>query len=662
MRLSPTAYIPPLIAALAVNLVAHIRWLPWWVVFGCVAGWLILLFRIRAGLPIGGRRTRRLWTLIGILAVVVGTGGVRNPTSAVALLWVLATVKLLEVESRRDVVVSVFLAYFLAVSVVFFATSLVAALYVPVGLWFTTTVLVRLHDDRAAWRRSLKVSARLLLQAVPIAAVLFLFFPRVHGSLWGFGAVGQPVSGFSDVLAPGTVSGLVLSREVAFRVEFESPPPDIEDLYWRGLSFDTFDGRAWRRSGESHRVRNPVSGGRRIHYTIALEPHGRQWLFTLDLPIQVHGRVAMHSDYTVTRWRKVREKYTYTAESRVGYHAAGSPGRRGSVYLQLPARGNPRSRSLARKLRGAAETPAEVVALAMRFLGQSGFRYTLNPPLLEADPVDALLFETRQGYCEHYASAFAFLMRAAGIPARVVAGYLGGEPNPYADYWIVRQLHAHAWVEVWLPQSGWTRRDPTLAVEPNRMTRGAADALPLEEREAMQPLRGRLGALSGPWEQLQLGWDMVETRWNRWVIGYSADRQRSILGHLGLDPDKPSALLVLLSAAAALCSLLVFVYLHGFGRFRGNSTDQAQRSYLIFCDRLARAGLVRRPHEGPLDFASRVGTDRPDLAADVNEIVWRYVHLRYGNRGGREALRVLRRRVRHFRPPRKTRCFLQPRQ
>jgi len=644
------AHIPALIAALAVNLVPHIRWLPGWVVLGCVAGWLVLLLRIRAGRPIPDRRIRRLSTLLGILAVLAGTGGTVDRHTAVALLWVLATVKLLEVESRRDVIVTIFLIYFLAVSVVFFSSSLTAGLYVPIGLWVTTAVLVHLHDDRGTWRRALKNSARYLVQAIPIAAVLFVFFPRVHGGLWGFGAGGQAVSGFSDVLAPGSVSELVLSRDVAFRAEFDSPAPAVRDLYWRGLTFDTFNGREWLRTART-RMDNPVFGGRPVHYTISLEPHGRRWLFALDLPVEAGGRITVHSDYTLAAWRRIKRKYTYTVESRVDFRSSGSPGRP-QASLHLPAGGNARSRLLARKLRAAAETPAEIVELALRFFRDTGFRYTLNPPLLGGDPVDALLFETRQGYCEHYASAFAFLMRAAGVPARVVAGYQGAELNPYGDYWIVRQYQAHAWVEVWLPQAGWTRRDPTLEVEPNRIMRGTAEGLPPEERSTLQPLQGRLGMVSDLWGQLQLGWDAAETRWNYWIVGHSPERQRSILSWLGLDLEPPSAALILLLMAVGLSGFLIFVYTHSFVRRRGKPIDEAQRSYGVFCTRLARAGLLRRPHEGPLDFAARIAAERPELAAEVNGIIGIYISLRYGNRGGRAGLRDLRRRVRRFNPGR----------
>lgn len=655
---SAVFHIPALIVALAVNLVPHIGWIPWWVVLGCCAGWLVLWHRIRTGRPVAAPRVRRLLTLIGILAVLVGTGGALDRYTAVALLWILATVKLMEIETRRDVVVGVFLAYFLGVSVVFFSSSLTAGLYVPIGLWVTTAVLVRLHDAGGGWRRPLKISLKLLVQALPVAAVLFLFFPRVHGGLWGLGGAGQAVSGFSDVLSPGTVSGLVPSREVAFRVEFHSPVPDIQKLYWRGLTFDIFDGRSWRRSGERFRMQNPVSGGRPVHYTIAMEPHGERWLFVLDLPVEARGRLAVYSDFTLMKWRKTERKFIYTVQSRVDYRSAGVSWRGESDPRQLPAHGNPRTRSLAQQLRRKAESPAEIVDLGLRFLQEGGFRYTLNPPLLGDDPIDSLLFKVRQGYCEHYASAFAFLMRAAGIPARLVGGYLGAEPNPYDDYWLVRQLHAHAWVEVWLPHSGWTRRDPTLVVEPNRILQGAAAALPPEERDNLRPWRGRLGTLSDLWGQVQLGWDAAENRWDRWILGYSPARQRSILGRLGLEIDGAASKAVLLLIAAGICGLLAVFYRYGFQRFfRDSPDDEVQRAYWIFCARLARAGLLRRPHEGPLDFALRITGERPDLAEEVNTIVWDYIRLRYANRGGPEALRLLRRRVRRFRPRRKRRAF-----
>ncbi|HHP7233254.1 MAG TPA: DUF3488 and DUF4129 domain-containing transglutaminase family protein [Desulfobacterales bacterium] len=658
MTHSAVAHIPALIAALAVNLLPHIGWLPWWVAGGCVATWAILLLRVRSGRSPAAPRTRRLLTLAGILAVLVGTGGALDRNTAVALLWILATVKLMEVETHRDVVVSLFLAYFLGVSVVFFTSSLMAGLFVPVGLWVTTAVLVRLHEVPGGWRRPLKVSARLLIQAVPIAVVLFVFFPRMHGGLWGIAAE-QAVSGFSDVLSSGTISEIVLSREVAFRVEFEDEVPAIEHLYWRGLTFDAFDGRSWHRSGERGRAQPMVFGGRPVQYTITMEPHGRQWLFALDLPVEARGRLSVYSDYTLMKWRKVKQNYTYAVESRVDYRSAGPSELWEAGYLQLPARGNPRARKLAAQWRQQAGVSSDVVDLGLRFFRENGFRYTLRPPLLGDDAVDSLLFDTRQGYCEHYASTFAFLMRAAGIPARVVAGYLGAEPNPYADYWMVRQLHAHAWVEVWLPQSGWTRRDPTLAVEPSRILQGISEALPVEERSDLQPFRGRLGAVSELWDQLQLGWDAAENRWDRWVMAYSPQRQRSMLGRMGFQLEGAAAVLVLLLFAVGICFLLAVLYRYGFSQTREASSDAAQKAYWQFCARLARAGLVRHPHEGPLDFAIRIGSRRPDLSGEVEAIIRLYAYLRYGNRGGRAALRNLRSRIRRFRPKPERRRFFR---
>jgi hypothetical protein len=188
---------------------------------------------------------------------------------------------------------------------------------------------------------------------------------------------------------------------------------------------------------------------------------------------------------------------------------------------------------------------------------------------------------------------------------------------------------------------------------------GISEALPVEERSDLQPFRGRLGAVSELWDQLQLGWDAAENRWDRWVMAYSPQRQRSMLGRMGFQLEGAAAVLVLLLFAVGICFLLAVLYRYGFSQAREASSDAAQKAYWQFCARLARAGLVRHPHEGPLDFAIRIGSRRPDLSGEVEAIIRLYAYLRYGNRGGRTALRNLRSRIRRFRPKPERRRFFR---
>jgi hypothetical protein len=262
--------------------------------------------------------------------------------------------------------------------------------------------------------------------------------------------------------------------------------------------------------------------------------------------------------------------------------------------------------------------------------------------------MDEFLFETRRGFCEHYAGAFALLMRIAGIPARVVLGYMGGEYNPLGDYLIVRQSDAHAWSEIWLVEKGWVRVDPTAAVAPERVERGDL----LERLGSATPLRfrsGEVGALLRWVRDLRLLSDAIATGWRDWVVGLSSSRQQSILQTLGLGALREYGLAIALTlgAAAVLSLLLIALTRSRYPR------DPLERLYRTFCNRLSRVGLSRRENEGPLDFSRRVAAARPDLTRPVESFIALYLPLRYGPNQKPEHQRVLAAMLRRFRPRRR---------
>jgi hypothetical protein len=315
-----------------------------------------------------------------------------------------------------------------------------------------------------------------------------------------------------------------------------------------------------------------------------------------------------------------------------------------AINLRLPEGRNPRSVALAEELRQAAPSDADFVQAVLARFREEAFVYTLQPPLLGGGhPVDEFLFRTRRGFCEHYASAFTLLARAAGIPARVVTGYLGGEMNPFSDRLVVRQSDAHAWSEVWLEGRGWTRVDPTAAVAPERIELSLGEALP--EGETLPGLR--LRSLAGLRELAQT-WDALNSAWTDWVLGYGPERQLALLARLGLrDADWRVLVIGLtISVAAIMLALTLWLAL----RLRAPSPPEALRLYREFCRRLAQAGIARAPHEGPRDFAERVAAARPALAAEVSQVTRLYTALRYEAGADDALLAALRREVRAFRP------------
>ncbi|UCD82777.1 MAG: DUF3488 domain-containing transglutaminase family protein [Desulfobacterales bacterium] len=637
-------HIGPLIMALGIALVPHIYRLPLWVVLWCLVSWVYLFAVVKYHLPTAGKYVRLVVTVAGILAVLLTSGAGLDKNSSVALLWIMASIKPMEIRTHRDEMVTIFMAYFLAVSCLFFSSTLAVAIYMTFSICITTAVLIHIHHPCGKRMDQLKLAAGLMLKALPLALILFAIFPRIHGSLWGLRRSTEAVSGFSDRLSPGTVTSLVRSNDIAFRVKFDNQIPGPEHLYWRGLVFWRFDGRAWHRSDSTVNIRLPLRGKNSVAYTIALEPHNQRWLFALDLPYEFEPKAVMLSDHTlVSRWT-VRQQFQYRLKSYTAY-TTGRIRQWEGTALQLPRNVNPAAVALARQWRTAASNPLKVINTALNYLRNNDFGYTLNPPPLGEDSIDDFLFRTRRGYCEHYASAFAFLMRAAGIPSRLVAGYLGGEINPYGQYLIVRQSDAHVWVEVWLPGRGWVRTDPTLAVAPQRVEQGMAAALPPAERSILDSLSD-LGPFTKHWITLRYGWDAINTYWDRWVLGYSNTRQKQLFSKFGLKKGLAAAIIL---ATAAMGLILLFYFL-SITKKAAPKRDAVQTAYLTFCAKLARVGLVRKPFQGPMDYASMVMALRQDLKISVLDIVNLYIRLRYGRGGIRDGRKRLKAMVRQFDP------------
>jgi protein-glutamine gamma-glutamyltransferase len=520
-----------------------------------------------------------------------------------------------------------------------------AAYMVAAILWLTAT-LIAFHDHNRALspQRALRLSTVLLLQGAPLMAVLFLLFPRIQGPLFGFPQTTTiGVTGLSETMSPGSMSQLSLSDEVAFRVQFHTPPPRPQDLYWRGPVMWDFDGRTWTVGPVSttafgslqHEVKS-----RPIRYTVTLEPHYQRWLFAIDLPAETPHQAQLANDYQLLSPRPIRNRMRYEMSSHIGYRygADESPAllRRA---LQLPTAYNPAALKFAHELRSRSHTDAEVIAGVLSFFRSEMFFYTLVPPELGRNSIDEFLFETRRGFCEHYASAFVFLMRAAGIPARVVTGYQGGEMNPLNDYLVVRQSEAHAWAEVWQPGDGWLRVDPTAAVSPARIQVGIAAALP-----ASDPLPNGLRGDSELLRKLRFTWDAVANSWNQWVLGYTPERQLQLLRELGFESATWQTLAVLLMTMSSL--VIAVVALRVLGELRLRSLDPVTRSWRRFCRKLARRGTLRLPAEGPRDFARRAAAEQPELAPKIGAIAQLYVELHYAGSGARTQVQRLRELVR----------------
>lgn len=618
----------------------------------------LLTILLRVGTLLRQRLHLGRWLLLGLTLLGAALILTRYPLliglqAKVALLSLMMGLKLMECRQRRDLYLVVYLGYFTLITHFLFSQEMLTVLYVLLMVTSLTALLVinnRAEVTRGSAVAALRTAGALLLQSLPIMLLLFFLFPRLDDPLWNLG-VGNSTgnTGLSDSMSPGSISQLIRSRAVAFRVEFEQVVPPPRQRYWRGPVLWHSDGMRWTRvrllprEPVSYRSSSPA-----IAYQITLEPSPNDWLFALDLPQQLPTDATLLADFQLLGKEIRNRRHRYSATSRLDYHTGPLSERQRRLGLQLPENITPRMGNLVAQWQQQGSSPRDTVNQALQFFRNQAFYYTLNPPLLELNPVDQFLFESRRGFCEHYAASFTLLMRLAGIPARVVTGYQGGQINPLGDYLIVRQSDAHAWSEVWLEESGWTRVDPTAAVAPQRIERPFefdlpeqdTAGLPIDFSPAQRDLLQRL------WRQLDLGVDALNTGWHRWILGYSRDQQQRLMQWLGFATLSTFKLaLGMVLATAALVALLILL-VQWRDRVR---PDPVQGAYRKFCRRLARRGMVRLPHEGPKDFARRVIRQRPDLQRPVSAITALYIALRYGSSEDPQQQRRLHQLVRSFR-------------
>ncbi len=634
---------------LALALLAHVTTLPIWVPAIVVACALI-----RLGLAHRGRGPPSGSVLITLAVLVVPLLFMRFHTfnglvAGTALLSVTAGLKLLETRTRRDIYIITLIIYFVSLAALLEGDSFWLLAYLIGVCWLTTATLLRLTSRGSApgWRPSLRYGGRVLAQALPLALVFWLLFPRFAAPLWQVPNDSQTAaSGLSDSMSPGDITQLALSDEVAFRVRFDGATPPNRERYWRGPVLDVFDGHTWSQSLTSQlgaaalQPRGPL-----YKYTVMMEPHRHRWIFMLDWPSSWNlPRAELSGDYTLMQREPLSRPIDVLGASYTQVQATeplSSNMRRRD--LRLPRDRNPRTQQLARELRSAHADDMQYVQAVLTMFAQQPFFYTLTPPKLSDNSVDEFLFSTKRGFCGHYASAFAALMRAAGIPARVVTGYQGGTLNPYGDYWIVRQSDAHAWTEVWIEGRGWIRIDPTAAIAPQRVEHGLPDAASADD-SLPSPWQSRTRWFSG----LQLRFDEMKEIWRERILDFDQDSQRKLLEMLKIpDPDGQKLVLVL---ATAMALVLVWLTWQVRRELAPRSKDDTARAYARLCAKLASAGIPRDAHEGAEAYAQRVARLRPDLARIVTDLCRQYSSLRYATPSASVTLGQFQSAVRGFRP------------
>ncbi|MFA6013718.1 MAG: DUF3488 and transglutaminase-like domain-containing protein [Gallionellaceae bacterium] len=642
MKLS-APFIYGLIASILLVSAPHAAHLPLWV---STLSLVLLAWRAYlsfSGNPLPARALLMLITLACIAGIALNFHSLFGREVGVALLILLASLKLLELRAMRDATVLIYLACFIIITNFFYSQSIATALFMLLTLLVILSTWLHMQTGSLTLKPRLRIAGIILLQAIPLTLVIFVLFPRVQGPLWGMPQDAYGSSGLSDSMSPGSLSKLSLSDAVAFRVSYNGNVPAREQMYWRGPVFWDFDGRTWTRG------KNPISQapqidqtGATVEYAVTLEPHNKPWLFALDMPRSISISHFQTADFQILNKTLVNSRLQYSASSWLSYRANPQETElQKQRALTLPIAYNPRTHQLAAQWRAQHVDDAAIVQAALNHFNRNEFSYTLEPPPLGINSVDDFLFITRQGFCEYYASSFVFLMRAAGIPARVVTGYQGGEYNALGDYYILRQSDAHAWAEVWLAGRGWVRIDPTATIAPSRIQSGLSAAL---SDNAALPFLARTH--SAFLIKLRYNLDALTNQWNQWVLGYNTETQFALLTRLGMQEvswQSMSAYMML--GTSILVGIFSFMMLR---KLRRGSPDTVQIYYLKFCRKLAKQGVIRAAHEGAQDFAQRATRLKPELAAGIADITGQYIALRYQNLPDSNALKTFKQSVRKF--------------
>lgn len=640
------------VLSLALVIVPHLSRFPAWsiVLIAILFLWRLLCIKYKNAFP-------PKWLLIILMiAASVGIffhfGTFFGKTAGSVLLSTLLALKLHESQTRRDFMIIIALSFFIIVTNLLFSQSIQTVVFMLVIIVILIMSMISINQDDAAYgnKQRFKLATNMLLQSIPLMLVLFVLFPRISGTLWKLPEEKQTATtGLSDVMSPGKISNLSKSNAVAFRAEFINKTPQQHQLYWRSLVLWHFDGQTWVKG---YRNRSPQPAihveSAPIFYTITMEAHQKYWLYALDMPVNVPDSIRYTNNFVLHAKNKITSVYQYSISSTLNYITQQNLSDwEKTAGMKTPPNTNPQTIQLGKQLAQQFDSPDEIIKHVLSLFNQQNYHYTLNPPLTPGfHPVDQFLFETKSGFCEHYASSFALLMRAAGIPSRIVLGYQGGTVNPLNKIMTVRQSDAHAWTEVWIKNRGWVRVDPTAAIAPQRIESNLDAALGPDE---IRPFHMQMN--SNFIRNMRFYWDAVDNQWNLWVVGYDEQRQLELLNSIMSLNIKFTEIIILMVVSFSL--LLILISLMIIKPWHKEKLDPVVEMYNKFCHKLATTGIQREIYEGPVDFSDRAGKHLPEQKNKIKLITRLYTKLRYEASHNQKQIAQFRQHIKEFKPDKK---------
>ncbi|NMP31564.1 DUF3488 domain-containing transglutaminase family protein [Thalassotalea sp. M1531] len=585
-----------------------------------------------------------LFALAGAGVIVVNSKSLGLLLAMVHLICFAYGIKSLEIKSRKDFYIIILIGLFLHACAFIFIQSIWYALVVLTVILLNLALLYRIFSVNVAHLKSYLSSLKLLAFSVPFAVALFVFFPRLS-PFWQVPLANTAKTGLGSDVQPGDIAKLALSDALAFRVEFAGKAPSKSQMYWRAMTMSYYDGKKWSRNNGNrlpfYLMQKPninYLSGDTYQYQVMAEASNRSWLFSLDTARLDNNKITQLADFSLISDKPITKTVNYQV---VSFANAGKElnlaNRAKRFYLRIPEDSNPKLQRLGQELRQRFNDKQQIIDHVLNQFRQQPYFYTLEPPVLVDNSLDQFYFDTQTGFCEHYASTFAFLMRAAGIPARLVTGYLGGEYNQQGNYYSIYQYDAHAWTEVWLEGQGWVSVDPTSAVSPERVSDDMSNALRQQRVNIAGAFSWQAFSTNALIAKLKMQIEAIDYQWNRLVLSYTVEKQteflKTLLGQGRL-------------WKAALVMLLTFVLVVGLLWYRDLRPKQLNRrsNWQLQFDKLfiqlSKIGITREPSQLPLQMINDIEKVNRSLAVDYQQLCLNYERLSYSQLNAKDNMAI----------------------